>query len=460
MEKVSIDRIKVIDDDNRSFSENDIIQSVKTEGILVPLLVYKDGKDYVLIAGHRRLESAKHFGIPFVPVNILDKEQETVARALENIDRKQLHPLDEADQIRKLQNKGWTNNEIAAVLGIGLDRLRRRAKLNNLSQLRLSQFRKGSITAEQAEELAVFPPSVQDSVQIRDWMQAKDLRSSLVAANGITLSECTDEFLKCSPACADCPENTVAGEEGLFPGLNGSCKNPKCYAKKLVALMKEMGAKGVVTPRDEIKDLVPAAEGEFWRFHYNPVDATDEKYISINGAPMYYHTWASDTPKTPKQEKLAELSVKYSSEIDKFEKNTPAFFKECAKAYMEKNYRNIPMTSKSDLVLLSEKLISRDSWEIGRFTEMDERELSALDNQTKVGIAILCAHADDCENVTYDPAPGVLREKCEKVKAPSWMDLPDKLTLRKIKAQSKLDESIKKLQQIAEEYNTVTDEEN
>ena len=55
MEKVSIDRIKVMDEDNRSFSENDVIQSVKTEGILVPLLVYEDGEDYVLIAGHRRL---------------------------------------------------------------------------------------------------------------------------------------------------------------------------------------------------------------------------------------------------------------------------------------------------------------------------------------------------------------------------------------------------------------------
>ena len=452
--KVDISRIKVLDADNRSYSDNDIIQSIGTEGVLVPLLVYKDGMHYVLIAGHRRLASAQHFGLTEVPVTVLDKSQETVARALENIDRKQLHPLDEADQIRKLQSAGWTNNQISATLGIGLDRLRRRVKLNNLSKLRLSQFRKGKITAEQAEELAVFPAETQDKVRIDNWMQAKDLRSSLVAANGITLSECTDEFLKFAPFCSMCPENTVVGEEGLFPGLNGSCKNPQCYAKKLVALMKEMGAKGVVTPRDEIKDLVPAAQGDFWRFTTQVIEGSD-KFISNNGAPLYYQTWASDKPKTPKDEKLSEISQKYDNEFERFEKNRPAFFKECAKAYVEKNYRGIPMTSKSDIVRLAEFVLDEASYRLRRVMDIDSTD--EMDNQLKVGIALMLIFCEDIENLHCEPSPGRLHEKCEQVIAPEYMNLPDILSLRKIKALTKLQDSMTKLQQIADEYNGVFD---
>lgn len=456
MEKVSIDRIKVLDEDNRSFSENDVIQSVKTEGILVPLLVYEDGEDYVLIAGHRRLESAKHFGLTEVPVNVLDREQETVARALENIDRKQLHPLDEADQIRKLQGKGWNNSQIAAVLGIGQDRLKRRAKLNNLSAKRFKDFRNGKITAEQAEELAVFPAEVQDKVTIRDWMEAKDLRSCLVAATGITLSNCTKEFLERSPLCSKCPENAITEDVGLFPGMNGSCKNPQCYAKKLKEMMEELGCKGIVTPREELKDLVPIAEGHSWAFTTNVVEGSD-KYLSENGQIMYMYSYARDSEKSSKDKKLEEISERYSEEFHKFENNKSAFFKECAKAYMEKNYRGVPLTSSSDLVLMAENISERNSWNIERLTELSEKDLKVMDNQMKVGIVLMTIHSDT-EKMTYDPMPQVLRSKCEKVTAPDWLNLPDKLTLRKIKAQGKLLESINKLQQILAEYNGVADE--
>ena len=455
MEYAITSNIKVLDEDNRSYSENDIIQSVGTEGILVPLLVYKEGPaDYVLIAGHRRLASAKHFGLGFVPVTVLEKSQETVARALENIDRKNLHPLDEADQIRKLQDQGWTNNQIAATLGVGLDKVRRRAKLNNLSKKYLKQFREGKISAEQAEELAVFPAEVQDKVDAKKWMNAKELRSVLVASNGISLSECTDDFLKMDPCCADCPENTITGENELFPGLNGSCKNPQCYAKKLKKLMEDIGAKGIVAPREEIKDLVPVAAGDFWRFTSSVVEGSD-KYLSQTGRVMYYYNFSNDK-KTPKQEKQTEIENKYKEEHDRFEKNKPAFFKECAKAFMEKNYRGIPMTSKSDLVLMAQKIIEEDSWNIGRLTGLEEKDLTVMDNQGKVGLVMMIIHSES-EDMLYDPAPGVLRSKCDKVTAPEWLYLPDKLTLRKIKAQSKLLDSISKLQQILTEYNGVLD---
>ena len=458
MEHVDINKIKVLDEDNRTYSDSDIIQSVKTEGILVPLLVYKDGEDFVLIAGHRRLESAKHFGISSVPVTLLDKSQETIARALENIDRKQLHPLDEADQIRKLQSAGWNNKQIAATLGIDNARIRRRAKLNNLSEKRLAEFRKGIITAEQAEELAVFPAEIQNSIIIQKWMTGEDLRKALLAKQGISLDSCTNEFLDGDPVCSKCPENSVTDNEGLFPGLNGSCKNPQCYAKKLVALMEKLGAKGVVNPRQEIKDLVPNAPGMSWWYTFAPYNTVNpDKYIDETGSLLYKQDFHNETKKDdPKTQALEKISEEYTEEFEFFEKKKPAFFKECAKAYMDKNYRNIPMTGGCDLVRMADHIIDRSSYVFNRTMDLGKSDIEGMDNVTRVGLTLMQMYADDFRTEYDSPYPQRLSisfvNNDSEVKAPGWMVLPDALSLRKIKALKPLQDSLGRLKEIMDRF--------
>ena len=119
--------IIVRDDQNRAEEKGgDIIESVQKKGVLVPLIVYVDEVgNNVLVAGHRRLKSALHFKIESVPVKIIDEKDCEEVRAIENMDRKALHPLDEAEQIRSLQRKGWTNTEISKVLGIPAVRVRK-----------------------------------------------------------------------------------------------------------------------------------------------------------------------------------------------------------------------------------------------------------------------------------------------------------------------------------------------
>lgn len=83
-------------------STEQLTQSVRTHGILQPLSVHlKDGR-YDLIAGERRLRAARAAGLAEVPVRVFENLSEIQIRqlsALENLQREDLNPVDEADAI-------------------------------------------------------------------------------------------------------------------------------------------------------------------------------------------------------------------------------------------------------------------------------------------------------------------------------------------------------------------------
>ena len=89
------------------FEEDSLLEladSIKQYGVLQPLLVRKRKDYYEIIAGERRWRAAKLAGIKEIPVIIKDySEQEVVEIALiENIQRENLHPIEEAMAFKKL----------------------------------------------------------------------------------------------------------------------------------------------------------------------------------------------------------------------------------------------------------------------------------------------------------------------------------------------------------------------
>ena len=91
----------------RNFEEDALLEladSIKQFGVLQPLLVQKKGDYYEIIAGERRWRAAKLAGIKEVPVIVRDyTEQEVVEIALiENIQRENLNPIEEAMAYKKL----------------------------------------------------------------------------------------------------------------------------------------------------------------------------------------------------------------------------------------------------------------------------------------------------------------------------------------------------------------------
>ena len=88
--------------------------SVKTHGVLQPILVVQDGDRYKVIAGERRLRAAKLAGLDRIPARVLstdDKATHEIALR-ENLDRVDLHPLEEGEgYVSLLETGAYTSHE-------------------------------------------------------------------------------------------------------------------------------------------------------------------------------------------------------------------------------------------------------------------------------------------------------------------------------------------------------------
>ncbi len=111
----------------KSFSKEalkELAESIKTHGVIQPLVVsaqkHSSGDKYQLIAGERRLEAAKIAGLTKVPAIVRKSDgQENLELALvENIQRENLNPIEEAEAYKKLQDEfNLTQEEIAVRTG-------------------------------------------------------------------------------------------------------------------------------------------------------------------------------------------------------------------------------------------------------------------------------------------------------------------------------------------------------
>lgn len=107
----------------RVFNENalsDLVSSIKEKGVLQPLLVRQKNGIYEIIAGERRLRASKQAGLKQVPVIIKefnDKDALEVA-LIENLQREDLNPLEEAEAYKRLLNEfQYTQEELSKVVG-------------------------------------------------------------------------------------------------------------------------------------------------------------------------------------------------------------------------------------------------------------------------------------------------------------------------------------------------------
>ncbi len=98
----------------------DLVESVRRHGVLQPLMVRARDKYFELIAGERRLRAAREAGLKDIPVIVRDvsDEQSLELALVENLQREDLNPIEEADGYQDLINRfGLTQEQVAQRVG-------------------------------------------------------------------------------------------------------------------------------------------------------------------------------------------------------------------------------------------------------------------------------------------------------------------------------------------------------
>lgn len=99
----------------------ELSESIRRDGVLQPILVQPRGAGYEMIAGERRLRAAVMAGMRTIPARVLsdiDDQKRAVLALVENLQREDLNPLEEATGLHELQTRfGLSQEEVAHAVG-------------------------------------------------------------------------------------------------------------------------------------------------------------------------------------------------------------------------------------------------------------------------------------------------------------------------------------------------------
>lgn len=150
----------MLDQPRQSFDDDSIselAQSIKQEGVISPLIVIKMDDRYSIVAGERRFRASKIAGLSSVPCIVKDLSNEQIYKLslIENIQREDLNPIDEAEAYQRLIEKfRYTQEQLAEGLGKSRSSIANSLRLNKLSESVKQSIRDSKISLGHAKVLA------------------------------------------------------------------------------------------------------------------------------------------------------------------------------------------------------------------------------------------------------------------------------------------------------------------
>ncbi len=191
----------------KKFDEDDIqdlSDSIKLHGLIQPILVQDRGNHYEIIAGERRWRACKLAGLKEVPVIIGDYTEREILEIslLENIQRKDLNPVEEAQGYKRLVEEfGLTQDQIAESLSKSRSAITNAIRLLKLNPKVQEMMVDELISAGHARALlAIEDPSVQEEVAQRivdEKLNVRDVEKIVNALKKpVKPKPVTDEVLK------------------------------------------------------------------------------------------------------------------------------------------------------------------------------------------------------------------------------------------------------------------------
>lgn len=292
----------------------ELTASIKDKGVLEPLLVReiksetKGENRFEIIAGERRYRGATRAGLETAPCRVLtlSDEEALEVQMIENLQRKDLHPLEEAEGFKHMREVlGIEERDIAQRVAKKVSYVTHRLALTNLIKEAKTDFLKDLITLAHALEICRLAPEVQtlalaacyESKNVLDeesqqWILVPDkerpavhvryLQSWLVRNVHLNLRSApfkTDDarLREDGLTCVECPQRTGCNT-ALFADIKDAdtCLNPSCFKSKVQTLVQitkaEIDAKrdtpaAFITPYYSTR-----AEGVLTRYEYEVIE--------------------------------------------------------------------------------------------------------------------------------------------------------------------------------------------
>lgn len=293
---------------------DELTASIREHGVLQPLLVrplYNANEEpsgsYEVICGHRRLAAATTAGLMHVPVVVRFAADDEVRQLqlIENLQRADLHPMDEAEAFERLsRDHGLPAEEIAAKVGRSPSHVYQRMKLTALGPEARKAFLEGALTPAVALLVARVPSALQPEVLER-LARHEDITTGrareivqgefMLELKGAPFNAADACLLDGVPACGACPKRTGSSPL-LFDDVEKGdiCTDPGCFRAKSDATWQVTKAKSEAKGTECLDDS--AGKHSNW----NGDTVKSEQYVEpshgewIEGT---HRTWRSLVPK-------------------------------------------------------------------------------------------------------------------------------------------------------------------
>ena len=234
---------------------NELTESIRLHGVLQPLLVRPvPGGRYQIVAGERRWRAARQAGLSEVPVIIrdLDDTQVMLLAMIENLQREQLNPAEEAEGYRRLRDEfGLTQEEIAEKVGKSRPSVANALRLTGLEPEIMAMLRDGSISVGHAKVILSLP-------------EGRRMELAALCAGGISVREAEKAAKKMTEEKAARPSGK--DREGSNPVIAEEVR--RFLTEKLGRKVKvsHSGKKGTLTleyyGEDDLKELIKLLTGQ------------------------------------------------------------------------------------------------------------------------------------------------------------------------------------------------------
>ena len=158
-----------------------LAESIKEHGVVQPIIVRQDGSRYVIVAGERRWRAAKLAGLKTIPVVVkeLSSRQVMEIALIENLQREDLNPIEEAEAYQKLMDEySMTQEEVAKLVGKSRAAIANSVRLLTLAKEIREMLVDGRLTSGHARTL----------VAIEDENRQKEL-ADLIVKKGLNVRE-------------------------------------------------------------------------------------------------------------------------------------------------------------------------------------------------------------------------------------------------------------------------------